>query len=93
MMTNANHNALYIGMTSYLAARVLAHKEKIVDGFTKKYSCTKFIYYEVTPDRDTALFREKELKKWSRKKKTTLILSMNPHWRDLSEDIGLLLAA
>ena len=60
---------------------------KVVAGFTKKYNCTKLVYFEVTPDRETALIREKELKGWARWKKANLVNVMNPTWGDLTNQL------
>jgi putative endonuclease len=76
---------LYIGMTSNLKRRVYEHKQKLRDGFTQKYNVTRLAYYEETSDVQTALAREKEIKKWRRSKKIALIKSLNPKWQDLSE--------
>jgi len=75
---------LYTGMTSNLVRRVYEHKQRLVDGFTKKYNVTRLAYYEQTSDVQTALAREKEIKKWRRSKKIALIKSINPKWQDLS---------
>jgi putative endonuclease len=75
---------LYTGMTSNLVRRVYEHKQILVDGFTKKYNVTRLAYYEQTSDVQTALAREKEMKKWRRSKKIALIKSINPKWQDLS---------
>jgi len=75
---------LYTGMTSNLVRRVYEHKQRLVDGFTKKYNVTRLAYYEQTSDVQTALAREKEMKKWRRSKKIALIKSINPKWQDLS---------
>ena len=75
---------LYTGMNSNLVRRVYEHKQRLVDGFTKKYNVTRLAYYEQTSDVQTALAREKEIKKWRRSKKIALIKSINPKWQDLS---------
>ena len=75
---------LYTGMNSNLVRRVYEHKQRLVDGFTKKYNVTRLAYYEQTSDVQTALAREKEMKKWRRSKKIALIKSINPKWQDLS---------
>ena len=62
------------------------HQNKLIEGFTKKYNCTKLIYYEVTNDVYAALEREKQIKKWNRKKKEHLVNLDNPEWKDLSVD-------
>jgi putative endonuclease len=77
---------IYIGVTNSLVRRVLEHKEKAKEGFTKKYSCNKLVYYECFGNIGAALFREKEIKKWRREKKQGLIKKLNPHWQDLSKE-------
>lgn len=72
IMTNNNNSVLYTGMTNNLIRRVYEHKEKIIDGFTKKYNCTKLVYYEIFNDPYNAIAREKQIKAGSRKKKLTL---------------------
>ena len=84
IMTNPK-GTLYTGMTGNLERRVYEHKQKLVDGFTKKYNVTRLVYYEETRDVQAALAREKEIKKWQRSKKLALIKSLNPKWQDLSE--------
>jgi putative endonuclease len=81
---NSPTGTLYTGMTSDLKRRVYEHKQKLIEGFTKKYNVTRLAYYEETSDVQTALSREKEIKKWRRSKKIALIKTMNPQWRDLS---------
>ena len=75
---------LYIGMTNNLERRMYEHKNKLVDGFTKKYNLTKLVYYETTNDVKSAINREKQLKGWLRKRKIDLIEQKNPNWDDLS---------
>ena len=87
VMTNKNNTVLYTGMTNNLIRRVYEHKEKIIDGFTKKYNCTKLVYYEIFNDPYNAIAREKQIKAGSRKKKIELINSMNPNWKDLYDDL------
>jgi putative endonuclease len=74
-------------MTNNLIRRVYEHKEKLIDGFTKKYNCTKLVYYEIFNDPYNAIAREKQIKAGSRKKKIGLINSMNPNWKDLYDDL------
>lgn len=76
---------MYVGVTNNLERRVYEHRHKLVKGFTEKYNITKLVYFEETHDVIAALTREKEIKKWRRDKKNTLVLSMNPDWKDLSE--------
>ncbi|MEQ8526034.1 GIY-YIG nuclease family protein [Gracilimonas sp.] len=77
---------LYTGMTNDLQHRVYQHKQKLIDGFTKKYNLHKLVYYAETDDVGYAIQREEEIKGWSRKKKKQLIDSMNPKWNDLAKD-------
>jgi len=79
-------DTLYVGVTGGLEKRVYEHKHMLLDGFTKRYNLTSLVYYEVHDDITTAITREKQIKGWRRSKKVTLIESVNPHWRDLSED-------
>jgi putative endonuclease len=60
---------LYIGVTNNLERRVYEHKNKLIDGFTKKYNLTKLVYFETTTDIKAAIYREKQLKGWLRSKK------------------------
>jgi len=82
-MTNASHT-LYVGVTNDLARRVSEHKQKAVPGFTSKYNITQLVWYEHFGSPSDAISREKQLKGWRREKKTALIRSLNPDWRDLS---------
>ncbi|QQS35714.1 MAG: GIY-YIG nuclease family protein [Ignavibacteriales bacterium] len=84
LLTNKNNSVLYTGMTNDLNRRVYEHKNKLVEGFTKKYNVDKLVYFEMTSDVNAAIRREKEIKKWRREKKNWLVLSMNPEWKDLS---------
>lgn len=79
---------LYIGVTSNLPRRVQEHKDKKKEGFTQKYNCTKLLYYEVGENMFSAIEREKQLKKWNRKKKLKLIESFNPEDQDLYQYIS-----
>ena len=85
-MTN-NSKTLYIGVTSNLRNRIWQHKNKTVEGFTKKYNITKLIYFEQTENVRSAIEREKQLKGWVRKKKISLIESKNPEWKDLYDKL------
>ncbi|MDP2971804.1 MAG: GIY-YIG nuclease family protein [Deltaproteobacteria bacterium] len=89
ILTNKNNKVLYIGVTNDLERRIFEHKNKLVEGFTKKYNLNKLIYYEMTEDINSAIEREKQLKNWHRDWKINLINSFNPTWKDLSLDLGL----
>ena len=79
---------LYVGVTNDLERRVYEHKMKLTPGFTSRYGLNQLVYYESTEDVRAALEREKEIKGWVRRKKTALIHSFNPEWKDLSEAWG-----
>jgi putative endonuclease len=81
ILTNWNNKVMYIGMTNNLERRLCEHRNKLVEGFTRKYSVNKLVYYEHTTDVHAALAREKELKKWRREKKDNLVASINPNGR------------
>ncbi len=82
----SSSGTLYIGMTNNLLRRVNEHKQGLIPGFTKKYSCNKLIYFEQSDNIEVILTREKELKSWRRSKKEKLIKEHNPHWNDLSKE-------
>jgi putative endonuclease len=82
-MTNKTNRVLYTGVTNDLKRRVYEHKEKLAEGFTKKYSVNKLVYYEVCEHIESAILRERQIKGGSRKKKLDLINSMNNKWADL----------
>lgn len=77
---------LYVGFSNSLERRVSEHKQDLFEGFTKKYQCHSLVYYETYNDVQVAIAREKQLKRWRREKKVALINSVNPQWKDLSEE-------
>ncbi len=83
MMTNRS-KTLYVGVTNNLERRVFEHRNKLVEGFTKKYNMTRLVYFEETSDVYTAIAREKQIKGWLRIKKLALINSANPEWKNLN---------
>ena len=87
-MTNKKFSVYYTGVTSKLIVRVRQHKDKFYPkSFTARYNADILIYFETYPTILEAIAREKQLKKYSRMKKRTLIDEMNPTWKDLFEDI------
>ena len=76
---------MYIGVTNNLERRLYEHKNKLIKGFTEKYNINKLVYFEQTNDIESAITREKEVKKWRRKKKNSLVESANKQWEDLSK--------
>jgi putative endonuclease len=87
ILASCRNGTLYIGITSNLPRRIYEHKNKLADGFTKKYSVTQLVYLEEFSDVNEAIHREKCLKKWNREWKLRLIEKQNPNWRDLYEEI------
>ena len=87
LMTNKSNTVLYTGVSSDLVKRVYEHKEKLVEGFTKKYNVCKLVYFEETDEIIEAITREKQIKGWIRRKKIALIESKNPEWKDLYEEL------
>ncbi len=74
------------GVTNDLERRVYQHKCKSIEGFTKRYNLTRLVYFESTDDVTIAIAREKQIKGMLRNKKIELIKTLNPEWKDLSED-------
>ncbi len=89
IMTNKANMVLYTGVTNDLKRRVYDHKEKLFDGFTKKYNVVKLVYYEVFKTIESAIKREKQIKRWRREWKTKLIEKVNAEWKDLSDSDDL----
>ena len=87
IITNHNNTVTYTGVTNDLKRRIYEHKEKLVDGFTKKYNINKLVYYEVFDDVENAITREKQIKGGSRSKKVNLVESINKSWKDLYPDL------
>ncbi len=87
ILASKKYGVLYIGVTDNLIKRIYQHKQKLVEGFTKKYNINKLVYYEITSDIKSAIWREKCLKKWNRKWKIELIEKNNPIWNDLYDKL------
>jgi len=83
LTTNSANTVIYTGVTSNLQKRIYQHKEKSVEGFTKRYNITKLVYYEQFDNIASAIEREKQIKGGSREDKINLIKSMNPKFEDL----------
>ena len=87
IMTNKLNSTLYTGVTNSLLRRVHEHKKGVGSKFTHRYKTNKLVYYEITNDVEAAIMREKQVKDGSRQKKIDLVNSINPEWRDLSDDL------
>lgn len=86
ILTNKSNKVLYTGVTNNIERRMYEHKNKLIEGFTKKYNVMKLVYFEETNDVISALEREKQLKNWHRQWKINLVKDFNPQWEDLSKD-------
>ena len=82
----SNSGTLYTGVTNNLQRRIYEHKNKLIEGFTKKYNVTRLVHFETFSDANDAIRREKQIKGWTRRKKIVLIESSNPKWQDLSDE-------
>ena len=89
ILASKRNGTLYIGVTSELVQRMWQHKNKMVEGFTQKYNVSNLVYYETHPNAESAITREKQMKKWRRAWKIRLIDEKNPDWKDLYKDIRL----
>jgi putative endonuclease len=87
MMASERNGTLYIGVTSDLVGRVWQHKNNVVESFTEKYAVHVLVWYEPHENMESAITREKALKKWNRIWKLRLIEQFNPNWQDLYEQL------
>ena len=88
IMASKQLGMLYIGVTSNLIKRVYEHKNDLVDGFSKKYGIHRLVWFEMHESAESAISREKQIKKWNRKWKLELIDNHNPLWEDLYEKLN-----
>ncbi len=89
ILASTRHGTLYIGVTSDLLGRVIQHREGLIKGFTSRYGVTRLVWYAVADTMESAIRREKQLKKWRRDWKLALIERDNPQWQDLAIGLGL----
>ena len=85
-MLAGKSGVLYTGMTNDLVRRVREHKQKQIEGFTRKYNVTNLVWYEAHGRATTAIAREKQIKAWTGAQRIALIVSTNPKWNDLSRE-------
>lgn len=86
ILTNKKNGVLYTGVTNDIVARTDSHKRGVGSGFTRKYKLDKLVHVEEFDDIGDAIYREKQIKGWLRKKKVQLIEKDNPEWKDLADD-------
>ncbi|HET7848305.1 MAG TPA: GIY-YIG nuclease family protein [Pseudolabrys sp.] len=89
MLASKRNGTLYIGMTDDLLKRIWMHREGILPGFTRDYGVKQLVWYEAHDSRESALLRERQMKKWNRAWKLELIEAGNPQWRNLGENLSL----
>jgi putative endonuclease len=88
ILASKRNGTLYVGMTDDLPKRMWLHRNEILPGFTKEYGVKMLVWYEPHESRESALLRERRLKKWNRKWKLELIESSNPTWHDLGDSLA-----
>ena len=88
LLASKKGGVLYVGVTSQLLTRIWQHRNDIIIGFTSRYHVHRLVYVEAFASADDAIAREKQLKRWRRAWKITLIEADNPEWRDLYDDIA-----
>ena len=95
ILASKRNGTPYTGVTSDLVARIWEHREHVADGFTSAHGVTNLVWDELHDTMESAILREKRIKKWRRAWKIELIEAMNPCWNDLwngiagGEDAGL----
>ena len=87
LLASQRNGTLYTGVTSDLIKRIWQHRNEVTEGFTAKYQVHFLVWYEQHASMETAIAREKQIKKWRRAWKIDLIEKMNPQWRDLWPEI------
>ncbi len=87
IICSQKNGTLYTGVTNDLIRRIYEHKNKIADGFTKKYDVHKLVYFEVFDSIEEAIKREKHIKNWNRAWRIRIIEEKNPAWNDLYESL------
>ena len=88
LLASGFHGTLYTGVTSQLLGRVWQHREEVTGGFTRRYGVKRLVWFEVHETMESAIRREKSIKRWHRRWKVELVEAENPTWRDLAEDFG-----
>ena len=88
MLASQRNGTLYTGVTSNVLARIAQHREGAIPGFTRRYGIKRLVWFEQHATMESAILREKRIKKWERAWKLELIEAGNPDWHDLAEDVG-----
>ncbi|MCW6535069.1 GIY-YIG nuclease family protein [Sphingomonas lycopersici] len=88
ILASGRHGTLYIGVTSNLMARLVQHRDGLIEGFTTRYGVARLVWFQMADTMEAAIRREKQLKKWNRDWKLRLIEETNPNWVDLAVGLG-----
>jgi len=88
ILASRKKGVLYVGMSKNLKKRISEHKNDFLKGFTEKNKVKKLVYYEQRDGKESAVLREKQLKKWNNSWKIRLIEKFNPEWKDLYSDLN-----
>jgi len=88
ILASGFHGTLYTGVTSQLPGRIWQHREEVARGFTARYGVKRLVWFEVHETMESAIAREKSIKRWRRDWKVAMVERDNPTWRDLAEDLG-----
>lgn len=88
ILASGRHGTLYIGVTSNLMARLVQHRDGLIEGFTSRYGVARLVWFQMADTMEAAIRREKQLKKWNRDWKLRLIEETNPNWVDLAVGLG-----
>jgi len=87
ILCSRRNGTLYTGVTSDLIKRIYEHKNNLADGFSKKYGVHRLVWHELHVTAESAIKRERQIKKWERAWKLRLIEEHNPGWKDLYDDL------
>ena len=88
ILASKRNGTLYVGMTSNLPQRIWQHKNHVTQGFSAEYEVTLLVWFELHETAESAIVREKQIKKWNRNWKLELVEQHNPEWRDLYPEIA-----
>jgi len=87
ILASKRNGTLYVGVTSDLIKRVYQHRNDLIEGFSKRYKVHDLVWYEMHGSMESAILREKRIKRWGRQVKITVIETFNCDWKDLWFDI------
>ena len=87
LMASQPNGTIYLGVTSNLIQRAYQHRSGLIEGFSKKYGCTRLVWYEQHDDIQDARIQEYRMKGWKRAWKLRIIEERNPQWRDLFDEL------